>query len=221
MGLFLSMSGVIGCTMEQIQAALAEYAEGHSKKFETINADGLDRKIGVISTNSKNTTIIYPEDFCEWDEVSQFLSEKFDTVVFYFHIHDGDLWMYILFAQGQEVDQFLPLPGYWKEMSEEEKRLVQGNAEIICKYVKGVSKESVRNYLVEWDYTSNIEQKAYPDDEFSIGNCWQVCDFMKKVGFEYPEDSTGEIKGQAFHFVRKKDLSKYFLKKDTPPSKTT
>jgi len=89
--------------------------------------------------------------------------------------------MYTLFFSRQKADQFLPLPGYWGELSEEEKNSWKGNADIICENVKDISKESIINYLLEWDYTSNIEHKAYPDDEFSTGDWWQVCDFMKNL----------------------------------------
>jgi len=51
----------------------------------------------------------------EWDESSAFLSRELQAPVFSFHIHDGDLWMYILHVNGLAVDQFNPVPDYWDD----------------------------------------------------------------------------------------------------------
>jgi len=59
MGLFLSMSGVIGCTYDQIQVALKEYAEEHLKRYETLDANTLDTNVGAIATSSKNTIVVF------------------------------------------------------------------------------------------------------------------------------------------------------------------
>jgi hypothetical protein len=37
------------------------------------------------------------------------------------------------------------------------------------------------------------EGKAYPADEFEYGSDWQMADFMRAVGLEYPIDARGEL----------------------------
>jgi hypothetical protein len=68
-----------------------------------------------------NVSVFYPNGFVEWDESSAYISKELKTTVFSFHIHDGDFWMYILYNNGQIIDQFNPIPDYWDEnISDEE-----------------------------------------------------------------------------------------------------
>lgn len=201
MGLFLSMSGVIGCSSEQVQNALKGYAEGQSGQMEIVNETNIDMDTGAISSSPGNTTIVYPGDFVEWDEASEFLSRQLNTAVFSFHIHDGDFWMYTLFQLGEKIDHFLPVPEYWGELPDGEKRACRGNADLISRTLKGVAAESIRDYLVEWDVTAEECLKAYPDDEFPVMDCWQICDFMKRIGLSYPIDDNGKVAGTTFRFV--------------------
>ena len=32
-------------------------------------------------------------------------------------------------------------------------------------------------------------------------DCWQLCDFMKRVGLEYPLDDTGKVLGETYEFI--------------------
>ena len=202
MGLFMSFSGVIGATSEKIQKVLMDYVAGDSGTFELCDAvTMLGPDTGVITKDLPNTTIIYPGDFLEWDELSYIISDELSVPVFSFHIHDGDFWMYTLFHDGNIVDKFLPVPEYWEELDDEEKAGVKGNAEQLASVIPTLSVDAVKNYLAEWDINCLGESKAYSDDEFAIGDCWQLCDFMKKIGLEYPVDNNGKILGQAFKII--------------------
>jgi hypothetical protein len=44
--------------------------------------------------------------------------------------------------------------------------------------------------------------RARPDDQFARGDAWQLVDFMKRLGFEYPIGQNGEQKGEAFNMAR-------------------
>ena len=35
-------------------------------------------------------------------------------------------------------------------------------------------------------YLDGPERKAYPDDEYPYGECWQLTDFLRKLGTPYP-----------------------------------
>jgi hypothetical protein len=59
----------------------------------------------------------------------------------------------------------------------------------------------IEDYFREWDeatLTLPDPPKAYDDDEFAIGNCWQLLDFMRKLGLSYPIDERGGITGNVY-----------------------
>ena len=198
MGLFLGLSGVIGAEPNDIKNVLLNFAQERGGGFELAEGTLDDPNIGVITQGGPNTTVIFPDGFCEWDKVSQDLSLKLAKPVFSLHIHDGDLWMFLLFKDGKEIGRFNPIPEYWDELSPEEKETWKGDATLIANLVPGVSKDAIEKYFIEWDLEDENPPKAYPDDEYTIGNCWQMCDFMKKIGLEFPEGNGGTILSETF-----------------------
>lgn len=205
MGLFLSMSGVIDATSEEVLAALQAFSKKHSKVCELVEGSTNDLGIGVITRDGENTTILYPADFQDWDDASRYISTVLSKPVFSFHIHDGDLWMYVLFNCGQEVDHFNPLPKYWQEnLPKEETEKWKGNPELVSHLVPSVSKDAISHYLVEWDLEQEERTKAFSEDEYQIWDCWQVCDFMEKLGLKYPMSNDGSVLGETFYLGKKK-----------------
>ena len=218
----MSLSGVIGVSNESIEVAMNDYLSQNKGWMEFCDAATLEYpETGVITNDLPNTTIVYPGDFMEWDELSCFLSEKLNVPVFSFHIHDGDFWMYTLFKGGKEVDKFLPVPDYWEELDDEEKAEVKGDAERLASLVPNLSVDTVKKYLIEWDINCLGENKAYPDDEFAIGNCWQLCDFMKKAGLENPIDDRDHTISKMFKFIFQKNdnAKKYYIQNSKTLSK--
>lgn len=112
MGLFLSMSGVIGASEESVVAALRAYAEGNDGLLEEAELTTEDDGCLVISEGPAGVTVLYPGDFFDWDSATQDLSQRLRQPAFSFHIHDGDLWMYTLYENGDLIDQFNPVPDY-------------------------------------------------------------------------------------------------------------
>ncbi len=146
-------------------------------------------------------TVMYPGDFFGWDEASEYLSKSLGVPVISLHIHDGDLWMYVLFRDGGEVNQFNPVPDYWSEdLSPEERSSWAGDAGVVAGNWEGVDAASIGRYLVTWDLDRDAPGKAYDDDEFPIGDCRQIVDFMGKLGLTYPVDDQGQAKGETYMF---------------------
>lgn len=202
MGLFLSMSGIVGAKKEAVESALRSFADLHSGEFRqqadksTEESDTL-----VLCETGGNCSILYPSDFFDWDEASAYISAQLGTAVFSFHIHDEDLWMFDLFVNGESVARFNPLPDYWDdEISEAERESWAGDAEAVAAHVPGVSAEAVRPYLKFWTCEDEDPGKAFPDDEFGYEDCWQLCDFLKRVGLLYPVDEEGRVSGQTYEF---------------------
>jgi hypothetical protein len=195
MGMFLSISGVIGKTEREVAASLAKYAELAGGRLDKEFVPGQNEDPCQITEVKGNTTIIYPGNFMEWDEASEFMSIDLSAPVFSFHIHDGDLWMYTLFVDGQAVDQFNPIPYYWDDaITDDEIRQWSGNARIVNQYLPFVNISDIEGYLVRWDLEAELPARAYPDDKYRQED-WQLLDFMNKLNLPYPdlEDEVASI----------------------------
>jgi len=203
MGLFLSMSGVIGGDADAVVTALSAYAVGHGGSMAAAKLTTDDGDCLVVSEGIGGVSVLYPREFMDWDDAAACLSRELGKPVFSFHIHDGDLWMYILYESGEVVDQFNPIPDYWAELSDEERQSWQGNAAEVAKRVPGLSPDRIAPYLVQWsDDLLETEElpKAFPEDEFHVGEDWQLVDFMRKLDLDYPVDDSGEPHGDTYRF---------------------
>ena len=80
--------------------SLTRYAQSVNGGLEKANLSIDNDNCCVITEANGNTTVLNPDDFLEWDASSEFISGDLNAPVFSFHIHDGDLWMYTLFANG-------------------------------------------------------------------------------------------------------------------------
>lgn len=115
------------------------------------------------------------------------LSRELNTQVFLYHIHDGDLWMYLFFVSGELKDKYNPLPDYWGDVSEEERIKWKGNSDILAQTLH-VDKSQIEPYLIFWkEEPKRIKKKTFPGDEFTLGSDWAMIDFQRKLGIEYPD----------------------------------
>ena len=200
MGLFLSASGVLSPDGNAVRNAIESYVASTGGTFELRADTANDRNIGVMQSSESTTTVLYPDGFSDWDDLSKFLSLDLKKPVFSFHIHDGDLWMFVAFKDGKEVAWFNPIPDYWEEVDDEERGRWAGNPQSVASIVPGLNPESVTRYFVSWsEDVFAVEQKSYDDDEFPIGVDWQLTDFMRRLGFTYPMDDTGTPTGETFY----------------------
>lgn len=207
MGNFLALSGVIGKTHTEVLNALTAYANGAGggiRQDDTLKYD--DDNCCLIEEANGNTTVLYPNWYNEWDDTSESISKQLNATVFSLHIHDGDLWMYVLYNNGKIVDKFNPVPDYWDEnLRSNEIKTWKGNASIIAKYVTYVQPKDIKNYLVAWDLDEEESTKAYSTDEFAKED-WQMLDFMSRLKLPYPLDDNGNANGQAYKLWTQKSL---------------
>jgi hypothetical protein len=203
MGNFISLSGVIGKTKTEVFDSLKKYSASVYGNIEQLDKSILSGNYSIILEENLNTTVFYQQDFLEWTEASRFISNDLGAAVFSLHIHDSDLWMYLLFDHGNEVDRFNPVPDYWDlELNRSEIRRWKGNASTVAKYVSHLKPEMIKNYLVRWEFGEE-EIKAYPEDRYSQEE-WQMVDFMDKLRLPYPIDGEGTIHGETFRLLPKK-----------------
>jgi len=199
MGLFLSMSGVVGASKTDVEAALRECIAEHDGRFEPTTKRHPSSEVLIVDEADGNTTVVYPQGFFEWDDTAAYLSRSLDVPVFSFHIHDGDLWLYILFVQGVAVCHFNPIPDYWDDnISDEDQRRWAGDPAAIAHWCPNVQEDAIRSYLVRWNLKDGSPGKAYEGDEFPYGDCWQLVDFMKKLGLSYPFTTDGQPVGDTY-----------------------
>lgn len=202
MGLFLAISGVVGAENESVESVLHEFAETRGGALHRSARNTEDPNTLVLLGNKSRCSVLYPWGFLEWDEASRHLSLHLGLPVFSFHIHDGDLWMFVLFDKGEQVTQFNPLPEYWDDsISDEERGSWSGDAESVAARISGLSPDAIRPYLRHWDFAEEDPGKAFPDDKFHFQDCWQLCDFMRRIGLKYPLDDTGKVLGETYEFI--------------------
>ncbi len=197
MGLFITLSCIIGKSGSEVEESLTRYAEMNGGGLQLGYIDKADPNLCTINYNGSNTTICYPYGFIEEDRSSEFISRELNAPVFVIHVHDGDLWMYLFYNNGILVDQFNPIPDYWDEnLSEEEIDSWKGNADKLASQIPGLKAEKITNYLTRWDLEKNGE-KAYEDDLFKSED-WQFLDFMNKLDLPWSMDDNGEPIGNTY-----------------------
>lgn len=107
------------------------------------------------------------------------------------------MWIYELYVAGELKDHFNTIPEYWAELNDEDKASWKGDASVLAAHWREA--RAVSAYLINWHEDVDEEAymdvdneiKAYPDDEFAIGDCWQLTDFLRKLGTPYPEGEEG------------------------------
>ena len=202
MGLFLSMSGVARASGSDVEGALSAYAVERGGLFQaTAGPPESPNRLVIVEGEAQKLTVLYPWEFVHWDDASAFLSGTLSSPVLSLHIHDEDLWMYVLYSAGEEVDRFNPIPDYWSDvMPEEEYAQWSGDASVIARVWPGVEAEEIRNYLVRWDLAHEEPGKAYEDDRHRYLNCFQLIDLMRRLGLAYPLDEHGKAMGRTYRF---------------------
>lgn len=197
--MFMSLSAVIGKTEAEICDCLATYAMNNSGVFhqEEFKKDVLDAC--AISVTNGNAVIGWPNDFYDWDGCSEFISAQLKATVFSCHIHDGDLWMYVMYNNGKVVDQFNPIPDYWDDsLSAHELEEWAGNAATIASYVPGISTGDIDKYLVRWNL-DELSEPAYEGDG-TVQEDWQLFDFLRKLGVIVVLNEDGIVAGSTYRF---------------------
>lgn len=134
----------------------------------------------------KGTSVLLNENCTGYGELAQTLSDKLARPVLLLYIYDEDFWGYFFYENGRELDCFQTMPDYFEENSEEDNLHAGGNSRLIAEYF-GVEEAEINKYFRVWteELLDDYEAKAYEDDAFGQCDCWQMVDFMRKLGFPY------------------------------------
>lgn len=205
--MFLALSGIIGRGKDVVLKQLEQYSMPANE-----DADCLVQEL------DGNTTIVYPDYFTGYDDCSAIISKALNCVVFSCHIHDGDLWMYVLYSNGQVIDQYNPMPDYWDDsISDEERDSWKGSAAVVAGVAPWLQQNDVARYLVPWNHDDDgHNQKAYPNDQYPKED-WQLLDFMRKLKLPYPPDDDRAPVDK--YDLRTKQLARNVLQQAEAPKK--
>lgn len=198
MGLFLSLASIVGRGQTAAVTALQDFAMQTGATCRPATYDEASGELCILKEENGNTTVFFSDGYSNTAEnAAEFLSRRLAAPVFSFHIHDGDLWMYVLYYKGEVVDRFNPIPDYWDEdLSDQEVASWQGNAATVSDYVPAIQASAIENYLVRWDLDALRPLKAYPTDDCEQEE-WQLLDFMNRLQLPYPITENGP-EGQVF-----------------------
>lgn len=189
MGLFLQTAIIPACKEEEAKNLVKTVAEKYSHPFSiSAKSCGMQYDIADLFPEEckykefKNgTSILFNHRCVGYGDLAGAISKECGKAVLVLYIYDGDYWAYELYDNGEEIDQFDPVPDYFGEVSEKAIQKFKGNPDMIAKYFS-VNKADIEKYLIFWSDTS--DEKAYEDDEFAYSD-WQMADFMRKLGYPY------------------------------------
>ena len=177
MGLFLQTVILPNCKESLIKTAVEQVEE--RTNIGLIAADCLYKEL------NDGVNILLNRHCFGYEELAKELSLCITQPVLLLYIYDDDFWGYFFYENGNELDRFNPMPDYFEDVSEEERESFSGNSKIISKYFN-VNEEDIKNYLIPWNMENR--EKAYEDDTCDPCSCWQMADFMKKLGYLFEWD---------------------------------
>ena len=178
MGLFLQTALVLNKNEAGIKAALERI-----EKDASLDVVASECK---FQSRQKGTAVLLNENCLGYEELAETLSDELVRPVLLLYIYDEDFWGYYFHVNGRALDCFQTIPDYFSDGSEEEALDAVGNSGLIAK-VFGIEEAEIEKYITvrTEEQMEDLEGKAYEGDEFGQGDCWQMADFMRKLGFPY------------------------------------
>lgn len=175
MGLFLQTAIVRDCREMEIRKAVEKLA----------SEMGLIPEQCHYRESGAGCAVLFNDDCYGFNELAMRLSIELSRPVMLLFIYDGDFWGYFFYDKKVELDSFDSLPDYF-ESSPGEQQSSAGDSTVIADYFH-VEQKDIERYLRFWteDMMEQYEKPAYPGDEFGQCDCWQMADFMRKLGFPY------------------------------------
>lgn len=185
MGTFIQTMLLLNCSESTVKTAM--------KKMQILfDGEIIADDCSYQCQNNGIQMQLYSPYCFEYDELARTISEEVQQPVMFLYIYDSEYWGYYFYENGKEQDRFNPMPDYFRDCSELEQQRQRGNVELIAQYFN-IAAETIKKYLVPWtlERIAHYDEKAYPDDLFGQCDCWQMTDFMRKLGFCYDLEPEG------------------------------
>jgi len=116
------------------------------------------------------------------DPLAVALSEATGGAVIAFYEFEQAAWGFDVYEKGEAVARFWNRPDY----VEEDPGSCAVDPQILAGRF-GVGVDEIAPYLKHLAPDANELGKAFPADEFELGDHWVRCDFMRRLGLRYPE----------------------------------
>lgn len=180
MGLFLETAVILDSTEDEVRAALSELESRNGQNGMQLKAADCE----VIEQNG-GVSVRFNEYCAGYTPLAQALSARLNRLVLFLYIYDDDFWGYFCCENGELLDEFTPMPDYFEGITEAERQRMSGSSALLSKRFR-VPEADIAGYLIPWDAGIWEEgRKAYETDTYNAGDCWQITDFMDKLGYPY------------------------------------
>lgn len=214
MGNFLSVLAVRSRSCSDVSEALQDYFRGVDLTVTRVSRSSAGDElhdIRVFTAADQWVAVLFPEYFNARDlPLARAVTRILNTNASLVHTYDSEYWAHFLLDRGNVIDQFCSRPHFFEQDSAghaKRSQLWSGDANRIASSLGG-QEADVAAYLVH-DPTAvaslpkqrgflsrllgakskpALPRKAFPDDEFDLGNEWVFADFWRRMGIAYPED---------------------------------
>ena len=181
MGVFLQTALFPGCEESDARAAVEKAAQNPA--FQ------INLKACRYARSYEGVQVLIEGDCLGFDTLAKALSDFSENPVMLLYVYDGDYWGYDFYA-GREEDHFSARPGALGPISPAEKQRLSGNPKALAGWFPTWDMERIGRYLVHWSDLDEaaLEETACSGDQFPYGDCWQMADFMDRLGFPWAFD---------------------------------
>lgn len=185
MGVFLQTALFPGCGESAARAAVETAAKNPA--FQ------IDLNACRYAQSYEGTQVLIEGDCLGFAALARALSDLSENPVMLLYIYDGDFWGYDFYG-GKEEDHFRTRPDSFGPVSPREKQRLSGDPAALSGWLPTWDTGMMRRYLVHWSDLDEetMEETACPDDRFPYGDCWQMTDFMARLGFPWAFDQVRE-----------------------------
>ncbi|MHC5058628.1 MAG: hypothetical protein ACYTKD_28555 [Planctomycetota bacterium] len=194
MGYFLAVSAFRRVTSSDLVPHIQRYLSRHDVDSRIDGGPEADENRDALFFPSCGDWIVvlWPSYFNLHDvPLCRQVSREAACTVSTVGVYDGDYWRHGLLHEGVLVDRFASVPDYFagtRDEAADMRARWRGDPGAVAECL-GVATDVVASYFVHLGVEGVDEgAKAFPDDEFAIGNFWAFTDFWRHVGITYPED---------------------------------
>ena len=206
MGVFLQTALFPGCAESAARAAVETASKNPVFR--------IDLKRCKYAQSYEGTQVLIEGNGPGFATLARALADLSENPVMLLYIYDGDYWGYDFYG-GQEEDHFSTRPDCFGPVSPREKQRLSGNPAALSGWLPTWDTAMMRRYLVHWSDLDEaaMEETACPDDHFTYGDCWQMTDFMARLGFPWAFDQMQEAPPLQPEFPRLREI----LERELPP----
>jgi hypothetical protein len=180
MGAYFSIFGIRKISAKDAIAAFRAWAHPDGDSME------------VFQCSSGNSLILCDVISADAGGLAQGLAQKLHAPVIVLSFADDVVWSYELYTDSGLADEYSSRPNYWKDV---DTFRFAGDPRKVSETWGDVPVERISRYLTNKEDLKEADEAtlAYPDDSAPQSDGWQMCDFMRCLGLEYPINEDGEL----------------------------